>query len=922
MTMALPFAFVACTSDEFETTQNGPVDLSGRKALGDVELIFSDGAANTRLEIGQGGIGFSTVDGVGACLVDQPNGAEDEDAIKNYTLTNFISSNYLYKTADAGKTWTTDARMVEGNYVFYAPHNEAHLTRASIAAEFPNPQIIKMKDGAPDQYSAIQQLIDTKAPMYVGYNFLDSKTQTKSIAVAMKPIYSYPKITLKNMFGTSDKVTSATKDLTIRRIVISNTSTYDQKTTLEIGDATVASNTVNGIVGNLFNYGGDADKYGTWVSSAKLFGCKSSDILAVAKDGTTGAITLDFETPYVLAKDKSISINAVVPAGVNSAEVTIGVYTNEGYFEKKIAANKLTLIPGQMYPREEYTLGGDLSDTAKGSNLTVEMTAAKEGETGEIVSTTEELINLASSKMDLVVMPLNANVTYNAAVAKAMLQGASIKFTAPVTVEGVTVTNKLVFDGDVTVKGNVEFKQKDINWSKKMVVKAGAALKVTDYDVASTGAVSPEEGATVELAKKDTQAPNFDAEAEGLIKVNESATFPTTFTKYAGTIEIAANKTMTLSANLATTGEITNNGTLAMGNCNLTNGGTFANVGKIEAGTGKIENKGTFTNKNTINAAFENQGAYVAATKKYAAATLKVEAGAIMFKVVSNSNSRVESGGDVALANIIELDKDAIFNGNTGAITNGTASYTIESNVTKAEDIPTLPAICNTLVIKGNIVPNANLDIDFAEKIETNNIYALNGTVTFTAAKNVIANGELRASKAVTFTAAADAKIGSINTTANVVFVAATTGTVELGAVKVEGAGSLLKFTALASKVILNDDIALTNGGGVEFTAGATEMTVAKNCALNGGKMEFKVASEIKVAAGATFTIADGATVTGATGPIAVTFTSLEEANKTRGQVVNNGTVQWAAQAYASNNPSYGAGWWTNIAAHIDGSSN
>lgn len=32
MTMALPLAFAACTSDEFETTQSGPVDLSGRKA--------------------------------------------------------------------------------------------------------------------------------------------------------------------------------------------------------------------------------------------------------------------------------------------------------------------------------------------------------------------------------------------------------------------------------------------------------------------------------------------------------------------------------------------------------------------------------------------------------------------------------------------------------------------------------------------------------------------------------------------------------------------------------------------------------------------------------------------------------------------------------------------------------------------------
>lgn len=906
MTMALPFAFAACTSDEFETTQSGPVDLSGRKALGNIELTFNGDGANTRLEIGQGGIGFSMVDGVGACLVDQPNGNfnnEKKDIIEWYDLTNYISSNYLYKTADAGKTWTTDARMVEGNYVFYAPHNEAHLVRSSIEAEFPNPQTIQLKDGTPDQYSAIQQLIDTKAPMYVGYKFLDSKSQTKNISVAMKPIYSYPKITLKNTFGTDDKVTSATKDLTIRRIILLNgQSTFDQKTTLTIGTANaVASNAATGVVGSLFNYGDDAKKYGAWASADRLFDCASSDILeAVAENGTTGAITLDFATPYVLGKDKSISINAVVPAGEYTG-FTIGIYTNEGYFEKEIGS-ALNLIPGQMYPQEEYMENGDLNQSVKGSNMTVEMTTAASAGS-EIVSTTDELANLVKSgKGNLTVMPLNADVAYSAKVAEYMLQGGvqSITFTAPVTVDNATVIKKLVFKADVTVKGNVEFKKDDITWGTStedanVIVKKGATLKMTDFGGTNYGVISPEAGATVELVNK-TKVPAIDAEAKGLVKVNEDTAFPSEFTAYAGDIEIAAGKTMTLGAAFESKGTVTNKGTLAMGTYALTNSGAFVNENMIK-GTGTITNHGTFTNKNIVDATFANAGSYTSATK-YTVATLKVETGAIMNKAVSNTTTT--NATNDKLVNVIEVEKGAYFNANAAAIDNGTVQYTIDGNVTSD---PAVPAVCNKLVINGNVVASGNsaLTVATSADIKINgDVNAIGQAVVFSTATNVAVSGKVYASgtgATVTFTAATDLEFGSVEANANVVLTA-------------------------AEALKLNGNVTLT-GAATEmaFTPAAT-LTIAENSTLSGGgKISFAAASTVKVLADVTFKNT-ASVITGASGEL-VTFksptaTAADGVNpgKVQGQVVNYGKVQWANAKY--DGTTVGQGWWTGNAADDD----
>lgn len=890
MAMALPVAFAACTSEEFESFQNGQTDLTARRELGNIELAFNGGDAETRLEVGENGIGFSTVDGVGACLVDAPNGVfgdASKPVIQWYDLTDYISSNYLYKTADGGSTWTTDARMVEGNYIFYAPHNESHLVRSSIEATYPNPQIIKTVNGVPNQYSAIQQMIDEGDVMYVGYSFLDSESQTKSISVAMKPIYAYPKITLKNTFGVNATTTSATKDLTIRRIVLLNGSNpFVQNTTVTIGnDGAFASKDAEGVVGSLFNYGSDDTKYGTWADAdnAKLFGCASKNVLSPAStNATTGAITLDFETPYVLGKDKTLEINAVVPAG-EYTDFQVGVYTNEGYFETTAA--KLDFIPGQMYPQQEYMENGSLNQSVKGSNLMVEMTTATSSK-GEIVASTEELENLVKTgKGDLTVMPLNADVAYNATVAEYMLQGGvqSITFTAPVTVDNATVIKELKFQGDVTVKGNVEFKNDKISWgTNKVTVKKGATLKLTDF-ATSTGKISAEEGATVFL--NSTTVPVLDAESKGTLQVDKDVTI-TNAASYAGNIVVSANKTLTLSNAFESKGTFTNNGTLSLGNV-LTNSGTFTNENMIK-GTSSITNKGTFTNKKIVDVTFANQGSYTSATV-YTVATLNVESGAIMNKLVSNTST---STGFDALVNVINVADGAYFTANTSsAIANGSVIYTVE-NITK--DI-TIPAVCNTLKVTGDVTATTapiNIDdTDVTTIIVGGDVNAISQGVTFSKATSLEVKGDLYASAEISAPEATTVVLNTVDASAAVNFVKVEDVTLN-GNITLNGATMTLGATDVATQATVAKSLTLAGGGTLKFAA------------------ESGQAPKLTIAAGATLT--NMASTISAGAASILTIEGAEAEGKTQGKMMNYGTVKGAAAAYSETD---NAEWWSGNTA-------
>lgn len=119
------------------------------------------------------------------------------DISKFYKEVDYISSNYPY-ARDAKGAWTTQANLVEGNYVFYAPYNQAHLTRQPIVVTLP------MEQDCTEESKALKDFYKGTDPVAVGIDFLSAPDNRNDViypSVKMTNIFAYPQITIKNDFN-------------------------------------------------------------------------------------------------------------------------------------------------------------------------------------------------------------------------------------------------------------------------------------------------------------------------------------------------------------------------------------------------------------------------------------------------------------------------------------------------------------------------------------------------------------------------------------------------------------------------------------------------------------------------------------------------------------------------------------------------
>lgn len=634
LAMALPVAFAACTSEELvESVQNQ--NLDARKALGDVELAFGEGV-DSRLAVSEAGAFiWSEGDGVGACLVDVyvPTGDEDDAAIKNYKLTDYIQTNYQYKRDAAGK-WTTTARMVEGNYMFYAPYNGNHLARTSIMAGAPTVQNLSLnEDGSINQYSALDEFVKSGKPAYVGYKFLAAEGQENKVAVNLKPIYAYPEITIDN----TNLSASEERDLTITKVVITYTGGFEVEAPITIGtkDAVAAAAT-EGVVGMLFDNGATADKNGAWITNNKnMKGNRTSQVTGDAKK-ENNVVTINMpDGAYTVAVGETVKFNIVLPAeAYSAATTTIYAYTAEGKAIKLPLSSAFALSTGKIYVDGRYkadgTFSSTMADPLKVKNVKAEALVAAPN----IVYTTEELETLvasASADVDAITFA-NDEVKLTAAVADAAANTElSYTIDSPVSIIGGTAekpvaVNKFTFNngatiesGVVTVKGNtgdIEVEEGAIlnindgeaaaatleagtitNYgtvnvyekltAEALILKSGSTLNVEvadnaqaamkiDFDATETDADDEIIGATLNLKK------NFAVDAA--LTVDEGSTST-----------ISSGAVVTVAAALTNNGSMTNNGTIK-GDGSFVNGedASLINAGVVVAKT--ITNNGDVTN--------------------------------------------------------------------------------------------------------------------------------------------------------------------------------------------------------------------------------------------------------------------------------------------------------------------------------------
>lgn len=512
-TLALAALAAACSNEEFEAVNNSPA-LNGRVELGQISLTMGD--ADTRWTVGEGA-DFNNLyaeegDEVGACLIDVYNpikGNADQavDAKYKYDLTNYIQTNYSFKKG-SGAEWVSEAKMVEGNYVFYAPYNANHSTRQSLTVKFnPVQQLAKAADGSIDAVSTIKELKESGAIMAVSHKFI-AEADGKSVSTNLLPIYAYPLVTLKNNYKEkpAGSTTAVATDVVINQVVITKTGDNfvtegTLKFTATSGTAIAEKARSGGVLSNrsvvaklgTFNY------Y-AWDSSNKKYIVKeengekewkngsnanyTSDLVAPATGKVSSAIVVKApENAWTLKAGESTKFHVVMPADdYSSATLNIQVYTNKGVFN--MSGFNGTIAAGKRYAKSEYNTNGSLKQPAEAgmseAGDTYKTIMAKAQTASEnIVATTEDLVtlinNTPASKDNgtanaLKIKPLNSSVQVNAAVVSAIrakdVNGFTVKFTAApaITADVASANKKIEFEagaiiasGTITLGNNVKF---------------------------------------------------------------------------------------------------------------------------------------------------------------------------------------------------------------------------------------------------------------------------------------------------------------------------------------------------------------------------------------------------------------------------------------------------------------------------------
>ncbi len=92
--------------------------------------------------------------------------------------------------------------LCQGNYLFYAPFNEANYKRGPLEVQLPTEQIVVPNaDGTPSN-TAIKNFYEAKKyPVFIAYDSIWKSPKTE-LSLHMKHIYSLPHITLKLGQGT------------------------------------------------------------------------------------------------------------------------------------------------------------------------------------------------------------------------------------------------------------------------------------------------------------------------------------------------------------------------------------------------------------------------------------------------------------------------------------------------------------------------------------------------------------------------------------------------------------------------------------------------------------------------------------------------------------------------------------------------
>ena len=213
MTTALMALFAACTNDEFISNEQGI--QSGDAALRpsvDVTLnVLGDGDADTRLTY-NGKYNFEDgKDVIGALLMDKLVGEarpfddleawEETPWLKRYELVDYINTDYPFKRNNG--QWSTDAKMLEGNYFFAFPFASYEGYREAVHSI-----------GEQVQHGQDINRAYAENQFFIGYNRIHAGTQGEEVmnaSLELVPTLGTVGIQVKNV---------GTGEMTVKKIVL------------------------------------------------------------------------------------------------------------------------------------------------------------------------------------------------------------------------------------------------------------------------------------------------------------------------------------------------------------------------------------------------------------------------------------------------------------------------------------------------------------------------------------------------------------------------------------------------------------------------------------------------------------------------------------------------------------------------------
>lgn len=623
--LALPSLFAACTAEEFENG-NDTVALKNRTPLGDITLDFG-GNADTRLGLGDNSFyAFNWVDGddLGASLIDTRNATDisgaDADHITGYNLTTTPQTNYRYEY-NAGK-WTSNAAMVEGNYVFYMPYVE-NTNREATMAVLPTTQTLEKRtiDGKEAYTTYNNVLSQAKANgniMAVAYKFLTAQGENndgnKSINITFKQLYATPMFTISNYAQDKDgKLT----DLTIKKIELSlkTNAQFTVKSPLKYTSNasntayTEANGTNKSIVAQL-NENLKADdsnvKVGSWVNLNGVNNKEkraTSDLLGIygEEDATSAKITINLAEPVTVKKAENFSFYAVIPGGDYSTNNLIVTLTTTDNLSVSVEMPAVNINPGKRYTIEGYNEDGTIGTGADALFNVITEKLTESTIDGIPVATQAELLQtLATAQkddndraIDMKIIPAEGVVLDNQIIAM-------------LTSKGTEVINSVTFNGDMVINGLTNTTAVPVTINGKATLKGTVSAELVS--TATANKIFVEKDITIDAAAKAT----LNGTAKAAIINNGELTVATALTA----TKVTNNKTLKLAADLTGTNGIIN---AAEGTINVTAASTLAgkltNKGAVVVDkdktltTAAVDNEKTITVNGTLTAgaAFENK---------------------------------------------------------------------------------------------------------------------------------------------------------------------------------------------------------------------------------------------------------------------------------------------------------------------------